>query len=257
MTTFNYLNFEQKDVLADLGVKKVEDLQKKLGAYLPQEKEYVDKYPVADVLTKRESVTNRQIAQTKITTYRNWNDNGYWGNQGDQPQCVAYTGVHYLEDGPVTQGGKTPAPLIQPQIIYDEAQKVDEWAGENYAGTSVNALFKVLKSRGYVSGYHWATNVEDVAACLLHKGPVALGVRWDTSMFFPDSKFIIRPNGKAVGGHALIANGINMNTKLIRLKNSWGRGWANKGRCYISFSDLNDLLLDYGEACIADEIRVP
>jgi C1A family cysteine protease len=76
-------------------------------------------------------------------------------------------------------------------------------------------------------------------------------------MFTPDEKGIIHPNAaQAVGGHAVLINGVNMVKKLVRIKNSWGRSWGDNGHCWLSFADLDALLKDNGEALIATEVRI-
>jgi C1A family cysteine protease len=39
------------------------------------------------------------------------------------------------------------------------------------------------------------------------------------------------------------------------MQNSWGKGWGQKGRAWITFNDLEALIEDYGEACVATEIK--
>ena len=51
--------------------------------------------------------------ETPGVTYKYWWPSGWWGDQGNTPQCVAYSWTHWLAAGPVTQykkmlGGKAP-----------------------------------------------------------------------------------------------------------------------------------------------------
>jgi hypothetical protein len=66
--------------------------------------------------------------------------------------------------------------------LYHEAQKIDEWPGEDYSGTSVRAGMDVLRDVGHcrvrgrnsdpanpaegISANRWATSVDEVRTCL-------------------------------------------------------------------------------------------
>ncbi len=192
-------------------------------------------------------------AEASTRTYRYWNASGWWGNQGDTPQCVAYAWTHWLEDGPVGQGGQ--APVVQPSILYAEAQKVDEWPGEDYDGTSVRGGAKAVKARGFISSYAWAGLFSDIREALLEVGPVVVGVNWYDAMFEPDEAGLIHIGGEVAGGHAFVLDGISVPHKLIRMKNSWGRAWGNNGFAYLTFPDVERLLHEDGEAALAVEVR--
>lgn len=186
-------------------------------------------------------------------THRYWNANGWWGDQGPSPQCVAYAWCHYLEDGPVGQPGK--APIVAPDVIYHEAQAVDEWEGE-YDGTSVRAGAKALQARGFIAAYHWASTIQEITAALLDVGPVVVGVNWYEEMFEGDEAGLIHIGGALTGGHAFVLDGISLPHQLIRFKNSWGRQWNRNGFGYLAFGDMDHLLHEDGEACLATEIRM-
>lgn len=240
----------------------MEDPKVKLGRiYIPDARDA--KYPLAKALA---------VAPNKATgTSKYWWAQGWWGDQGDKPQCVAYSWMHWVEDGPVTHFYKDrdfdPAflnehrtekhqSLFAPEAIYNAAQKIDEWPGEDYDGTSVRAGAKVLKSLGVISEYRWASSSDEVVQALLTLGPVVVGTWWHYDMFFPNEKGIITPTGPKVGGHAYLLNGVNLKKGLIRIKNSWGRGWGKNGYAYISISDFDKLLKDQGEACVAFEKKL-
>ena len=188
----------------------------------------------------------------RMTRY--WNDTQWFGDQGPYPHCVAYAWMHWLEDGPVTHKHDK-EPLYNPVNVYKAAQKIDEWEGENYAGTSVRAGAKVLRSLGIIESFRWAESVNDIILAILTTGPVVVGTTWYDNMSKPDQDYIMSPSGDRRGGHAYVLNGVNRKKKLFRMKNSWGRDWAKKGRAYISFFDMAQLLQDHGEACLAVEIK--
>ena len=63
--------------------------------------------------------------------------------------------------------------------LYEEAKRYDEWPGEDYDGTSVNAGLKVARDQGLmraevsvvshaagIAAYRWATSVEDVHSAI-------------------------------------------------------------------------------------------
>jgi hypothetical protein len=190
--------------------------------------------------------------------YKYWWPNGWWGNQGNSPYCVAFSWTHWLAAGPITQkssriGGKTP---YDTTYLYTEAQKVDEWPGENYDGTSVRAGAKILKNSGYINGYNWAWDINTTVSTLLTLGPVVVGTSWYYDMFFPNKNGVITATGEVMGGHAYLLDGVNVKKKLIRIKNSWGKDWGKNGFAYISFDDMEKLIKDQGEVCLATEINL-
>ena len=52
-----------------------------------------------------------------------------------------------------------------------------------------------------------------------------------------------QPNN-CYGGHAICATGFNDDKKLIKFKNSWGKGWGQNGYGYISYDYINDFMWD-------------
>ena len=201
-------------------------------------------YPMAEMLPPKDAVAGM--------TYRYWWANGWWGDQGRTSQCVAYAWTHWVEDGHVTHP-KDATPFQDPANTYHEAQQMDQWPGENYDGTSVRAGAKVLQGKGFITSYHWAYDAFTVAHAILSTGPVVVGTNWYNDMFSPDANGIIKVGGSLAGGHAYLLDGVNMNKKLFRIKNSWNRSWGHKGFAYISFDDMNSLLQNSGEACLAVE----
>lgn len=221
-------------------------------------------YPVRTLL--------KRVEPEEPRTHRYWWTSGWWGDQGRTPQCVGYAWSHWLEDGPVTQNPKRPGadPIIHPTVVYNRAQKIDEWPGENYDGTSVRAGAKVLQSMGAISSYWWATNVEELMESVLYLGPVVVGTWWHNNMFWPDEDGVIGLGGGLGGGHAYVVNGGNFDVEYVqekwptlqtsrgvfRIKNSWGRVWSHKGYAYISVEDMDVLLRSGGEVCIASELEL-
>jgi len=192
----------------------------------------------------------RKCATLRLARY--WHPGGWWGDQKNEPSCVGFAWVHWLEDGPITHRKKHP-PMIDPQYLYREAQMVDMWPGERYAGTSVRARAKVLQSLGHVIEYRWIHDLETLVNAILAQGPVVMGTNWYVGMMEPEKDGWVRKTGWLLGGHAYVLNGVNIKREKFRIKNSYGRSWGKAGAAFISFDDVEALLLEDGEACLATE----
>lgn len=210
---------------------------------------------VQDVRDQKYLIQNHfsGVLKNKKITQRYWDDNGWWGNQGYLPHCVGYAWAHWLEDGPIPQSGV--APIIHPSVIYQNAQKLDEWPGENYDGTSVRGGVKFLQKQNKVSSYYWAYDLNTLIQTVLNVGPVVVGTNWYNGMFYPDRNGVIRIGGRLAGGHAYVINGVDVVKKQFRIKNSWGKNWGREGRVFISFNDMTRLIKEQGEICLATEIK--
>jgi hypothetical protein len=191
-------------------------------------------------------------------TEKYWWDGGWWGNQHETTECVAYSWMHWVEDGPVVQDGfaNRVKPMFNTTQFYKACQERDPWPGTNYPGTSVRTAAKVLQELGVVKEYRWATNSNEIAETLLNLGPMVVGTKWTADMATPKANGIIRPTGSSLGGHAYLLNGVDTKKKLFRIKNSWGKDWGRQGYAFISFEDFDFLLQSGGEAVIAFENKV-
>lgn len=190
-------------------------------------------------------------------THRFWNG-GKVLDQGDSPMCVGFSGWGWLAGGPVVNH-----PPFTPQDLYKFAQDYDEWPGNDYDGSSTLGLMKALKDKGYVGEYVWAKDAETLVAWILLHGPVLVGTKWTTDMFTPDRHGFISPTGKDEGGHEWRIVGADRTKRCsdgsrgaVRMVNSWGVGWGDVGRAWISFKDLDTLIKDDGEAVTVTEIKV-
>lgn len=179
-------------------------------------------------------------------------------DQGDTPQCVGYAGWGWLAGGPISN-----KPPFTPTQLYHEAQKDDEWEGDDYDGSSTRGLFKALTRLGFVSGYQWAYDVEPLIGHVLTVGPVCVGTDWYAGMTVPDAKGFLNTTGHVQGGHEWRIIGADRQKHAtdgtvgaFRMVNSWGRSWGAKGRAYVSFATVDRLIKQKGEACTAKEVLV-
>jgi hypothetical protein len=191
-----------------------------------------------------------------------------YNDQGHEGACVGFAWSHELSARPKVYI----ADASVAAKIYYRARMIDQWEGEDYDGTSVLAGIKAtMEIAGYngqplYGEYRWAFGIQDVARTLGYRGPVVLGINWHYSMYTPDENNFISPTGQAIGGHAILANGIkivklyadkpatwdnvDLDKSYVRLHNSWGINYGDGGDCYITLRDLDSLLQADGEACI-------
>jgi hypothetical protein len=178
-----------------------------------------------------------------------WDQDLWWGNQGNTPKCVGFSWRHWLMDGPVPQSNKA----MWAVRIYNQAHKIDGIVGK-HDGTTIRAGAKVLKKAGYISEYRWAWSIDPVIQTLLHKSPVVVGTTWYSDMYSPSKEGILKVSGRKEGGHAYLLNGIDLDRGLIRVKNSWGKAWGLNGNAWISIEDMDMLIKERGEVCLATEV---
>lgn len=182
-----------------------------------------------------------------LPTSRHW-VTGPVLDQDTLPHCVGFAWAQWLMTSPTrTRTGPSPAE------IYHAAQKVDEWPGEAYDGTSVRAAAKVMTDLGRMANYVWAQSVDELRRWLLLNGPVVLGTSWLEEMFEPDRHGFLTVAGAEAGGHAYLCCGWSNSAAAFRCINSWGRGWGQNGRFWLRPADLGRLLEMQGEACAALE----
>lgn len=169
-----------------------------------------------------------------------------WNDQGVEGACVGFAWSHELAARPVVQ----PTSEADARAIYHRAQQLDTWPGEAYDGTSVLAGAKAVQERAGLVEYRWAFGLDDLIGAVGLRGPAVLGIPWTTGMWDTDAAGYVHATGRVVGGHAILAHGVNLPGRYFTLRNSWGRGWGVNGGCRISFDDLGRLLADDGEACV-------
>lgn len=179
-------------------------------------------------------------------------------DQGSEGACVGFGWTNELRAKPVPV--KFPNPEQFAIGIYKQAQKIDEWPGENYSGTSVLAGAKICRSLGYIGEFRWAFGIDDVIDTLVTSGPVVLGIPWYESMYETRPSGLIDIGGKKVGGHCILATGYSPKQRfmkeglttfeVVRLRNSWGPEYGVNGNGWIKVEDLAKLLSGKGEACI-------
>lgn len=198
-------------------------------------------YPVRGVL----------FAEAAPLVSRTWWRPGVW-DQGQSSSCTAHACIGVVASSPFRHRSYEHLAYYDTfddrMALYKKSQRYDPWPGERYEGTSTDAPFKVLRERGHISQWRWCFGLDDVLRTLSHHGPVAIGVDWHQGMVEWDRDFYLSPKGGTVGGHAVELIGLNVTKKTVTVVNSWGPGWARRGRGLLRFEDLGVLLEARGEA---------
>lgn len=179
-------------------------------------------------------------------------------NQWQTPECGGFSWTHELIAEPVPVADVDEVFAHQ---IYRRAQQLDQWPGEDYEGTSVLACAKAIAEAGWMLEYRWAFGLADVLETLSYLGPVILGINWYDGMMNPRvvlqdgdtwqaGDCVIPVTGDVVGGHAILARGIDVARQAVLLHNSWGDSWGCGGTAWITWGELDRLLHEDGEACV-------
>lgn len=194
-----------------------------------------------------------------VRVSRHWNV-GPILDQGDKPQCVGYAWAQFLASAPIMTRHRVLPSYLD---IYREAQRVDEWPGENYDGTSVRAGAKFLQKAGILLEYRWALDAGTLKDFLLTRGPVVVGTDWFSGMSTPrwiDNKksslndAYLDPSGQYEGGHAYTLVGYSRVRSAYRMVNSWGIEWGEHGRAWIAEDVMDHIIFGLnGEAVSAVE----
>lgn len=190
-------------------------------------------------------------------------------NQGNTGTCVEHGWTSRINDAPFMR--KTGLPQFD---YYRIAVGLDEFPGNDHErrapvsqlqyGTSVRAGAKVGQQLGLIESYLWAESVEDVRAWhLTGRGGVVLGITWKSDMFRTDSDGFISYTGTVEGGHCVASKGWSDTVKrkgrivrALRIKQSWGNSWGERGFCWITEDDLAKAFQDDGEFCAPTEFKV-
>lgn len=176
-------------------------------------------------------------------------------NQGREGSCVGHGIAHELLAMPAPASPNLVTHEYAKKKIYWLAQKRDGWPGGSYPrafpryeGTSVLAGLKAGRELGWYDGFRWAFGIDDLIAGIGYEGPAVLGLNWYEGMMQPDHDGVIRPTGKVAGRHCVAVTAQDVDDEMFSIPQSWGRSHGDNGWVRISFSDMERLLGEDGEA---------
>lgn len=145
--------------------------------------------------------------------------------------------------------------------FYEAATRIDSFDGTfppTDTGSSGLAVAQVAKARGLISRYEHAFNLQAALTALL-AGPILIGVNWYDSFDRPgaDGLITLSPNAQIRGGHEmevsellLATDGAYTGSDRVRIPQSWGYGFGDKGWIEMEIATLDRLLSEDGDATI-------
>lgn len=187
-------------------------------------------------------------------SYR-WRTCGPVLEQGNLPRCVAYATatVKMVDEWKERKAW----------YAFDEAWlyvRCKERDGKpDRPGTNLRVAFKIVQKEGYpargtyvrarrqdgperrfgLKTYAKLDSLRAVKHAVRLVGPVAFGIRVDDGIHHPVGGVVPEPSGKPFGGHAVCVTGWDDALGALRIKNSWGYDWGDRGFAWLPYSHLD------------------
>lgn len=145
--------------------------------------------------------------------------------------------------------------------IYSLATKIDPYEGTyppDDTGSDGLSVSKAAQQLGFISGYVWATSVDE-AKTLIQQGPFIIGTVWTSNMDKPNSAGIITnpASGTVRGGHEYECFKRDKEADLWWFFNSWGGSWGYKGMFAYNSAGLAALLAKMGDVTQSVPLTAP
>lgn len=176
-------------------------------------------------------------------------------DQGQVGSCTANAALGCLMTKPLWNGSwkfteVDAQELYRQETRVDDAQIPGHWEPTDTGSTGLWSM-KVLRRAGYIREYRHAFRLSTVLHLLLDR-PVSTGVTWYNSMFEVDNEHVIQvdPDSGVAGGHQICLVGLDATRNYVRVRNSWGTGWADGGYAWLSFEAYDHLLHEQGDAVV-------
>jgi hypothetical protein len=175
-------------------------------------------------------------------------------DQGREGSCAGHACVQAIATEPFTFDAPSTSFAVQ---WYKTAQRFDEWPGDHYSGTSVNAVMKVGRQLGWWGGWRWSFGGDQMRHAIT-LGPLVIGVPWHAGMYDTDAEGVVRVRGQQVGGHSLVV--VGWSTDYLGhgpgywWLNSWGRRYGNRGAAFVPEDTMHSLTEGVGEVAVPVEI---
>jgi hypothetical protein len=187
-------------------------------------------------------------------------------DQGSEGACTGFALAAVINLLNAQRGSSFQA---SPRMLYEMAQKHDEWPGEDYEGSSCRGAIRGWRNMGVCSAGDWAyeedqpgeltiaramaardnplgayyrlrPNVVDYHAALNEVGALYVSARVHAGWFEPKPSkgqglALIEPTPEPAGGHAFAIVGYNEIGFIVQ--NSWGTAWGAHGFAIWTYAD--------------------
>jgi hypothetical protein len=170
-------------------------------------------------------------------------------DQEQTPYCVGFSMAHFG----ICEPTFTPYTKKDATEMYYECKEKDG-DPRGQSGTTIRSAAKVLRDRGAIENYAFASSIDQIKWWLLNRGPIIVGTIWTEEMMNPDADGNLNIDGFIVGGHAYLLDELTDDDR-IGFSNSWGTGWGKNGKAYMSLEDFEKLFERGGEALAAVELE--
>jgi hypothetical protein len=182
--------------------------------------------------------------------YVSWRLYGSVVDQGQVGSCTGHALANCLNIKPFHKTGRH---YNHDQAFdwYKRATVLDNVPGQwptDTGSTGIAVCSAAIESGDLVS-YQWAFGFDELLR-RLPLSPVMVGTVWLDRMFDPDSDGLITVGGSEVGGHEYVIAGFNPRTNLLRLVNSWGKGWGINGHAYVDADAYRTLINNGGDVTV-------
>ncbi|MGI5233786.1 hypothetical protein [Actinoallomurus sp. CA-142502] len=160
--------------------------------------------------------------------------------------CTCNAGTYSLSTSPaLSERVRAAGEVLDERFairLYPKVTRADEYPDVAFpptdCGSSGLGVCKVLKARGLIGSYTWATTLEGVAA-LLQRGSIMFGAPWYEAWFEPGPDGFVDEGGwessEVAGGHEFCVVALETwderapENSVIRFPNSWNRSWGDNG----------------------------
>ena len=214
-----------------------------------------------DPLSRGYAIPAHDVVDSELQSV-NWHCYAKPFDQGDTGMCTGTAMGALLSTEPFSKGRTLT--LEECKRLYSEATHLDRIPGHyppDDTGSSGLAVAKAAKKENYIAAYRHAFSMR-AALKALQNGPVITGFGWYDSFDDPTSTgFVsIQPGAVVRGGHEVMVWGLEIvlaengevdeSNSFIKLRNSWGEGFAANGDFFMTITTWRHLMKEYGDITV-------